>query len=462
MIILSELFWYRPLFMTELMIAEALFAFGLNRRSNFLWRLLASIIACYAFSFLFPILSYNAMYCSFMFCSMFAFTVLVMKFLFNESFVNIIYCAIAGYTTQHLAYQLNDCIVVLTGLNNGNPLNSYGSGVGSIPNGVGEADHLAMEFYWLKGFLRQFFTIFLYLSIFIIIYYLVFMVVASKIKNSEAIRLKNVSLVILVVMIVLIDIIFSSIVTYSNPSAESSVNLVLLYLYNILCCLLAFYIQFELPKRKKLEKELDTVNQLRHIEKENYLISKENIELINLKCHDLKHQIRKIGKQGSLGNDTIDEIEKVISIYDSIVKTGNSTLDIVLTEKSLACSRNNIKFSCIVDGQKLDFMSEEDIFSFFGNIIDNAIEAVGNLEDDKKIIGLSVKSKKGFLSILVTNYYNGEIKFEKGLPITTKKDKEYHGFGMKSVKQICDKYQGEMCINCENNIFNLSIVFSIN
>ena len=45
------------------------------------------------------------------------------------------------------------------------------------------------------------------------------------------------------------------------------------------------------------------------------------------------------------------------------------------------------------------------------------------------------------------------------LPQTTKRDKAYHGYGMKSVKMLCDKYGGEMSIHTENSVFNLNILF---
>lgn len=114
---LTQLFWYRPLFMTELLVAESLFVMSLNRRRFFLLRALAAILACYGLSFAFPIAFSNAVWFSFMFLSFFAFTVVALKFIFNESLINIFYCAIAGYTTQHIAYEIYDLIVVAANIN---------------------------------------------------------------------------------------------------------------------------------------------------------------------------------------------------------------------------------------------------------------------------------------------------------------------------------------------------------
>lgn len=93
-------------------------------------------------------------------------------------------------------------------------------------------------------------------------------------------------------------------------------------------------------------------------------------------------------------------------------------------------------------------------------MIDNAIEAVKNLPKEQRTIGLSVKKINSLLCINIHNYFAGELKFNGLLPISTKKDKANHGFGMKSIQMICDKYGGEMSISTKDNIFNLSIIFA--
>ncbi len=438
---LGQLFWYRPVFMTELIVAEMLFSLSLKKRSFFPIRIIAGILVCYGVSFAFPMAFYNAAYFSFMFLCFFTVTVAVMKFSFKESLRNVFYCAIAGYTTQHIAYQIYDLVIVAANINNGMPLGSYGGG------------ELAMD-------MNPFVTI-LMLYIYGMVYWLNYVFFASKIRKWDIFGMRKNSMFLLAVFIVLVDIVFGAIITYTTGDNFNRVHMILLYLYNISCCLLALFIQFELPRRKRLEKDLDIVNQLRVAEREQYSISKENIELINLKCHDLRHQIRDIGNQRVISEDVVSEIENVVSIYDSIVKTDNAALNVILTEKSLLCNKYNIVFSCIVDGNKLEFMSESDQYSLFGNMMDNAINAVRDLPYDKRTISLSVKTCGNLLSVNIHNYYQGELKFEHNLPVTTKSDKEYHGFGMKSIKMICEKYGGEMSVTADKNIFNLNIVFPL-
>ena len=136
-------------------------------------------------------------------------------------------------------------------------------------------------------------------------------------------------------------------------------------------------------------------------------------------------------------------------------------MDLILTEKSLLCQKQNIKLTCLADCTKLGFISNEDLYSLFGNAIDNAIEAVMKINDiDKRNINLIVRNVHSFISITIENYYVGNILLNSdGLPMTTKSNKDYHGFGTKSIKMIVNKYQGDLKITTKKNIFTLSILF---
>ena len=227
--------------------------------------------------------------------------------------------------------------------------------------------------------------------------------------------------------------------------------------------MLLVVIQLHLIKNKELENDLDFTKKLNAQQKKNYEISKESIDLINMKCHDMRYQIRQIGKNKSISQDTIIEIEKAVSLYDSTVKTGNDVLDTILTEKSLKCSSNDIQLICVADGKILNFMKDEDIYSLFGNALDNAIEATLKCHDiEKRIIDVELYSSGNLITISISNPNVEKIILKDGLPLTTKNDHNSHGYGMKSIRYIVEKYNGNLIIDCNNNIFVLSILLSKN
>lgn len=440
---MSQLFWYKQIFMIELLLAEALFAVHLKRKKGFAWRIILSLVICSLVAYFFPIPVYNAAYCSFLFFSLFALVMLCLKFCFKESWINTLFVGIAGYTTQHIAFVFYEFIVNAFNLNNGLPLNFYASEQsGYLPFSTP-------------------LTELIYLFDYIIVYWSIYMIFGSQLKKSETLRLKSVTMMILVTVILLVDIILSSIITYYAQEDYNRFYGAMLNIFNILCCCFVLYIQFEIPVRTKLEEDLEIITRLHAKEEEQYIISEESINLINLKCHDLKHQIHNIGSQNAIGETVLKEIEEIVEVYDSVVKTGNKALDIILTEKSLLCNSKGIKITCIADGERIAFMRDSDIYSLFGNILDNAIEAVERLEEEKRTIGFTMKKVNEFLVINVHNYFQGVLAFEGGLPRTTKQGIGYHGFGMKSIQIICEKYEGDLSISVEDDIFNLNILFPI-
>ena len=112
------------------------------------------------------------------------------------------------------------------------------------------------------------------------------------------------------------------------------------------------------------------------------------------------------------------------------------------------------------DGSLLLFMSEIDILTMFGNIMDNAIEAASAIDDESnRIIILNIYSRNGCVVIREENYFSGEHTFKNGLPETTKKDKTNHGYGMRSIVATARHYDGTVECRTEEQKFLLKIVF---
>lgn len=214
----------------------------------------------------------------------------------------------------------------------------------------------------------------------------------------------------------------------------------------------------------RARRELEAMNNDLYNQYQQYQQMKDSIEMINQKQHDFKHQIGllRIMDSDEKRNAYLDEIENDIGFHEIQNKTGNHVLDTILAGKSLYCSRNNIKFTYVADGQLLSFMSTMDICSIFGNVLDNAIEGEEKIGDsDKRLIHLTVSAQKGFLLIKVENYFEGEIVFEGDILKTKKKDKRNHGYGIKSIKHVAGKYNGTMTVSAANKWFEVKILIPL-
>lgn len=210
--------------------------------------------------------------------------------------------------------------------------------------------------------------------------------------------------------------------------------------------------------------EVETLKNILHMQYTNYQLSVESIALVNQKYHDLKHQIAllrsEVTSQEKLAY--LDQMENEIKSYEAQNKTGNQVLDTLLASKSLQCQSQGVSLTCVADGKALDFMQPMDICTLFGNALDNAVENVNKLPDpEKRLIHVSVSRQKDFLRIRVENYYEGSIEFVNGLPATTKNNKQFHGFGLKSIQSTAKKYGGSVTISAENGWFELRVLIPL-
>ena len=200
--------------------------------------------------------------------------------------------------------------------------------------------------------------------------------------------------------------------------------------------------------------------QLLRSEQRRYEHDKQIHEAINIKCHDIKHQIAALGEQAYAGE--LHKIEKLVDIYDTELNTHNAALDVVLSGKMLDCKNQGITLTCMADGRRMDFMEDSDIYALFGNIMDNAIEAARTMDaPDERLISLTVATQGELLRIEEENYFSGYLVFAEGLPVTSKGDTTHHGFGTRSIRILTEKYQGDFKISIQDNIFSLSIILPI-
>ena len=440
------------LFLVELLVAEFLFSFRLKKKKGYYWRLPATVFLLLALSMSIILIgnalsiSNNTWYTFGLYLVLFALTVVGLKFVYNEPIINVVFCGIAAYTTQHLAYQFTNVLFTLILWGESPLLGMYHSSSVDISSWSIES------LFWIIIYLLGYFTV----------YGGVWLAFGRRIKKGEDLKIKNQSFVALIGGCLVLNILLNALAVFSNASSDVA-NSIIREVSSVFNCLLLLQWQFELVQSKRLQTELDFTKTLLLQSQEQYKISKDNMDLINLKCHDMKHQIREIGSYKQLDPETIKDLEQSISVYDSVVKTENEALDVILTEKSFKCLRNNVILKCIADGQSLNFMKSADVYALFGNCVDNAIDAVINLTDkEKRVISLKVNTVGNFVTINIKNFYQGVIPIDaEGLPTTTKADKRYHGYGMKSIRMIVEKYEGNLSIQTKGEVFNVNILFPV-
>lgn len=418
-------------FPLELFTALVVFAVRLEKRKNFWKRLLLTVVLECIFMTtvlervmgagnVITINSSLTLAGTMLTCIVFFFMMAVMVWIpFEVSLKEAVYCATCAYLTEHIAYCIRLIIKGTIG---------YPAGPGSI----------------------------LHLGVHAVVYVLSYYIFARKMAKENPYATSAVKSLGFMGIVLFIVLGMSAVASFEGFETLHGI-------YALLCCVFVLYSQLKQSTQLGLMEELNVQKQLWMRHKAQYEMSKETIDIINRKCHDLKHQIAALRGIENLDkrSDAIDSIEESVMIYDAMPQTGNTILDTVLTEKSLICSQEKINLTCIADGGLLDFMDAVDLYTLFGNALDNAIEGVRKLPIEQRCISLLLHEKAGLIFIQIENPYRDPIVMENGIPRTSKHDRNYHGFGVKSIIHTAEKYGGFVTIETEYQIFLLRLTIPV-
>lgn len=432
--IMMQYLSYGILFTPELLICAVVFCMKLPRRNKFILRLIITILAYFALSVIFSaVLIINvedpAVHCvlQIIYFTLLWLTLTSGIFLcFQVGMTGAVITAIGTYAAQHLSYSLYTLFYFI------------------ITRSA-------------SGILMYFEPLFC-----IPVSAAVWFVLLRNNDNSQNIEMRDYRLLPLAAFTFFSCITLNTAAVYfKQEEIFSALVWGVCRPYGVLCSIFLLMILFGFLREHSLQHEKDMMEVLLRYEKEQHKIRTESVALINMKCHDLKHQLRLLrnADDKKAYDELYGEVTAVIDgFYGTNIKTGNDTLDLVLAEQIMRCNKLGISLDCSADGEGLGFMKSADISALFGNILDNAVEAVREQPEECKFISLTVKQSAGTVFVHAENYC-GEVKFSGGMPVTDKPDKRYHGFGVKSIFHIADHYGGIAKVYVKDGKFNLDILF---
>ena len=220
---------------------------------------------------------------------------------------------------------------------------------------------------------------------------------------------------------------------------------------NIIC----FYMTVALSKSNEASMELKMLSHqqaLRVQYSENVRKQYEEIRTIR---HDMKQNLAVIGtlQKSNRIQEAIEYTDKcsaVISKIDTPVDVGNDFINAILSAKLSLAKEKGIDITCRFS-KDVSGIEDTDLCVLLGNILDNAIEACEN--SSKKNIEAAIHSDDSKLVIAVTNTIESSVLSDNPELKTNKKDASSHGYGVKTIKAIAEKYGGNASFYEDNNKF---------
>lgn len=412
-------------FEVQLILGELIILYSCPKRKHYLLNGAISISIAIILSYFFPMpekLMYMSYYSILRFFVLFCYSMVAMVFCFKLNFGRMLsFCAI-GYALQHATYNM---FVLFT----------------KIPFGIAFENALST-------YNRLFESLF-----YLIVYLILFFTLGRHIAKRKYYKQYNFFLSIISILIVVVCIIISIIARNDNNMQGIAVST---SLYSIICCFLAIFIQLYVVNTIKIKQEAAAIKQMAKSEKTRYESVKSIFEAIGVNYHDLKHKVYSLDDKLIL--DEMRKIKDTLKVVDRIVFTGNEILDVIITEKSVQYSSKQVTFSFSGNSSYVDFLDENDFTSLFGNAISNAAEAASKVEcPEKRKVLIAIEKSGTLVSVVIKNYFSNAPKVIDGDIVSTKEG--IHGLGLKSIKHIANKYNGNIQTFFEDDIFTLSIYF---
>ena len=98
--------------------------------------------------------------------------------------------------------------------------------------------------------------------------------------------------------------------------------------------------------------------------------------------------------------------------------------------------------------------------TILGNLLDNALEAAKTAPEGLRFLNLTIRRINAMLIIKVENGYGNTPIQENGKLLTSKKDKAFHGWGLKSVQTAADRYDGTIRTDYKDHVFQSVVTLS--
>ena len=248
--------------------------------------------------------------------------------------------------------------------------------------------------------------------------------------------------VIMMSIVLFIMVYFKWILTAVRESLVTSIGLylvLLLYDYSRL-----------LLKEKKQSDHEKTVLQYEIRSAQREMKASDDIRRL---YHDVKNHLLAIqsmaGSEGEI-NAYLQELLPQFEGYETQVRTGNPTVDAIMSEKIQLAYSDGIRFNVCLDLSRLKFVKTVDLVTIFGNAVDNAIEALKKTESGDRYLYIKSSTFANNVIIKFENRFDGIVELKGGEPVTSKTDADMHGIGIKSIRNAVNRYGGTVSVKADN------------
>ena len=232
-----------------------------------------------------------------------------------------------------------------------------------------------------------------------------------------------------------------------NRSPKTEMFLVVFFIISISIELLVLYFIIKTGENYEQQQKNELIEMKNTMLQKSLDETEQAFQLWRRSVHDYKNHV--IALRQLAEDENMEGIKEYLNCENELIqkkmfyiKTGNSVVDAIVNTKQRLAEEKGITFIVNATIPKKCCVSEIDMSNILGNLIDNAMES--SQGEEEPYIDLTIRQEKAFLVIKIINQYSRELSEKLK---TTKKNQEFHGIGIRSVKSIVKKYGGEFLID---------------
>ena len=298
--------------------------------------------------------------------------------------------------------------------------------------------------------------------------YFVFAYISSRIsfKEKKNVINKDYSYLLFILPLTSVILIMSLVYVSINIDLDQIANILFMIISFLLLIIniIVFLVHEKIISTLNKNTELQLERQREEINQEYYIELERQYDSSNILIHDIKRCLLNI-RELSNNNDN----EKIIKYIDSIYNgyeikslkqySNNKLVNVIISRYSQLCNNNNIDLTVDIRNIDFSFITDSDLTALLDNLLENACEAAKN--STKKHIELLIDNRnEKYILFNIINSSDTEPKTIGGFYISTKKNKNLHGIGLKSISRIVKRYSGNLDCNYNKTekLFHTSIL----
>ena len=255
----------------------------------------------------------------------------------------------------------------------------------------------------------------------------------------------------------ILEVIIANQTNLTKVEAVGSVSL--LFAVNII----AFYLYDSLAENYIKKSKLALLQKENELYSRQCEIMQSSTEDLQAFRHDMSNQLIILNHLLEEGKDEearrqLDQLSHFIKGKVIYSTSGNTIIDGLVNYKLQSVASENIKVETEIVVPKQLNIDIADFVTLLGNLLDNALEALKKVDREQRILTIKIMFSQERLIGRITNTYCGEIYLKDDKILTSKKEKQKHGYGLSNVEKIIKKYNGYMEIDYANWEFRVDFI----